>query len=394
MAVENLKNEIIAALPKGFESYSLHEPFFDDKEEAYVLECLKTRWVSYQGRFVKEFEQRLADFCGVKHAIAVSSGTVSLYLALQVLGIGESCEVIIPSLTFVATANAVMQVGAVPHFVDASYQNLGIDALKMDDYLAQIIEFDNAGRAINRKTKRRVKAIIPVHVFGHPVDLEGILRVAQKYNLLVIEDTAEGIGSYYHEKHLGVFGAIATLSFNGNKIITTGGGGAILTNDDTIADRIRHISTTAKIVHPYEFYHDEVGYNFRMPNINAAIGVAQLEKISGFLKQKRQLAEHYKNAFADSKYFDFLSDEPDTRSNYWLQAVLIKPEYAHLKNELLDLLHATKIGCRPIWIPMHMLPMYKDMPQGDLSATNDLHNRVVCLPSSPFLAEKLGGVSL
>lgn len=386
MPVKALMNEIQAALPKGFDSYSLHEPYFDAKEEEYVLECLKTRWVSYQGRFVGEFEQSLAQICGAKHAIAVSSGTVAIYLCLKVLGIEAGSEVIIPSLTFVATANAVMHAGAIPHLVDACPQNLGIDAIKLDDYLAQIVDFDKSGIAINKASKRPIRAIMPVHVFGHPVDLDGIMRVAKKYNLIVIEDAAEGIGSYYHERHVGTFGSIAALSFNGNKVITTGGGGALLTNDDVIANKLKHISTTAKIAHPYEFYHDEVGYNFRMPNINAAIGVAQLQKLDQFLKAKHRLAKHYSEAFAGSEYFDFLSDEPDTCSNYWLHAVLIKPQYAHLKNQLLDLLHSSRIACRPIWMPMHMLPMYKDMPKSDLSCTEDLHNRVICIPSSPFLA--------
>jgi perosamine synthetase len=389
MMVENLKNEIQAALPKGFESYALHEPMFAGKEEEYVLECLKSRWVSYQGRFVKEFEQKIADFCSAKHAIAVSSGTVALYLALKALDIKEGSEVIIPSLTFVATANAVMHTNCVPHLVDANYQNLGIDISKLEDYLAQIVEFDGDGLAINRKTKRPVRAIIPVHIFGHPVDLNSLLKLAQKYNLQVIEDAAEGIGSYYHGRHVGTFGDIATLSFNGNKVLTTGGGGALLTNDDVIAERLRHISTTAKVSHPYEFYHDEVGYNFRMPNINAALGVAQLEQIKGFLEKKQTLAKHYENVFASSKYFDFFSDEPNTKSNYWLQVVLIKPEYSYLKNELLELLHTLRIACRPIWMPMHKLPMYQDAPQSDLSSTDDLHSRVICLPSSPFLVENL-----
>ncbi len=387
MTADRLMNEIQAALPKGFDSYALHEPFFDKQEEEYVLECIKTGWVSYQGRFVAEFEQKLSQICESKHAIAVSSGTVALYLCLKILDIEQGSEIIIPSLTFVATANAVMHANMIPHLVDVCHQNFGIDAVKLDDYLAKIIDFDKAGNAINRMTKRLIKAIIPVHVLGHPVDLEGVIRVAQKYNLLVIEDAAEGIGSYYKEKHIGTFGSIAALSFNGNKVITTGGGGALLTKDDELASRLKHISTTAKVAHPYEFYHDEVGYNFRMPNINAAIGCAQLQKLDRFLIAKRRLAEHYKNAFASSEYFDFLQDESHTCSNYWLQALVIKPQFMHLKNQLLEVLNANRIFCRPIWKLMHKLPMYKDVPKSDLTCAEDLYNRVICIPSSPHLSK-------
>lgn len=376
------------ALPGNYKSYELHEPFFDAREEQYVLDCIKTRWVSYQGEYVKRFETMLAQVCQVNHAIALASGTVALHLALSLLGIGPGDEVIIPSLTFVATANAVMHCGAIPNFVDATYSNFAIDPTKLDKYLERILQFDADGNAINAMTKNRVKAIIPVHIFGHPVDLEALTKIATKYHLLIIEDAAEAIGSYYKNQHVGSVGKLAILSFNGNKVITTGGGGAIITNDDKLAERIRYLSTTAKRPHRYEFFHDEAGYNFRMPNINAAIGVAQLEKLDVFLFKKRKLAEHYSQVFAGNEFFDFLIDEPNTISNYWLNAILIKPEYKQLKNQLLDQLHDKGIKCRPIWNPLHTLPMYKDMPKDSLDCTNDLFERVICLPSSVFLMEE------
>jgi len=375
------------ALPGNYSKYELHEPYFDAREEQYVLDCIKTRWVSYQGDYVNRFETMLAQVCQVNHAIALASGTVALHLALSIIGIGRGDEVIIPSLTFVATANAVMHCGAIPNFVDVAYSNFAIDPEKLDKYLERIIEFDTEGNALNTLTKNRVKAIIPVHIFGHPVDLASLTKIAKKYRLIIIEDAAEAIGSYYKNQHVGNVGKLSILSFNGNKVITTGGGGAIITNDDQLAEKIRYLSTTAKRPHRYDFFHDEVGYNFRMPNINAAIGVAQLEKLDDFLLKKRKLAKHYSQAFARNEFFDFLVDEPNTISNYWLNAIMIKPEYKQFKNQLLDQLHDKGIKCRPIWNPLHTLPMYKDMPKDHLDCTNDLFERVICLPSSVFLMD-------
>jgi perosamine synthetase len=361
---------IKSALPERAE-YQLHEPFFGIEEEQNVTECVKTGWVSYQGKFVTDFEKQLALEFGVNHAVAVSSGTVAQFIALKALGVGAGDAVVIPSLTFVATANAVSHTGATPHLVDASAENLALCPKKLDDYLS----------------KNKVKAVIPVHILGHSADMDALSKVTEKHGVMMIEDAAEAIGAEYKGKKLGSFGKCAALSFNGNKVITTGGGGAVLTNDSELAAHIKHLTTTAKQAHPYEFIHDEIGYNFRMPNINAALGVGQLAKLPEFLRKKAAIAERYKKAFAGNQYFDFFEAPSYSKSNNWLNALILKPEYAKHKNEFLEKLHAAGLKCRPLWKPMHMLEIYKNSPRGDMSVTEDLYNRIICLPSSVGLYE-------
>ena len=385
-----IKKELISilknCLPVGSsEAFSLHEPNFSKTEENNVLECIRTGWVSYQGKFVSEFEEKLAKFCDAKHAVVVSSGTVALFITLKALGIEEKDEVLVPSLTFIATANAVHHIGAIAHFVEVSKESLGIDSDKLDQYLANIGEFNN-GKLINKNTGRTIKAIIPVHIFGHPVDMDKLVKVAKKYSLIIIEDGAESLGSKYKNQQVGAFGEAGILSFNGNKIITTGGGGAIITNSDDLAKDIKHLTTTAKKVHPYEFVHDQIGYNFRMPNLNAALGVAQLDRINYFLEKKRALAMLYIEAFKNSDSFEFVKEPSYAMSNYWLNAITIsKPEQDN-KDDLIQALHSEKIYARPLWRPLHMLEIYRSNPRcSDLSITEDLYNKIICLPSSAFL---------
>lgn len=371
------------------EVYGLHDAYFSHKEEEYLLQCVRTGWVSYNGKFVTDFEAMLAKTCGVEHAIAVSSGTVALHIALKMHGIQPGDEVLTPSLTFVATTNSVHQLGAIAHFVEACDKTLGLDPKKLDKYLQNIAEM-RGSQLYNKQTGRPIKAIIPVHIFGHPVEIDTLLAVAQKYNLIVIEDAAESLGSYYKGKSMGSFGNAAIISFNGNKIVTTGGGGAVLTNDAELAHHIRHITTTAKQNHMYEYIHDEVAYNFRLPNINAALGMAQLEHLPEIIVRKRRLADKFAEVFANSAHYEFISEPANSKSNYWLNAVRIRntSDYAQ-RNKLIEHLIERKIFARALWRPMHMLDIYKNNPRmQDLSITEDLYQRIICLPSSIFLDDE------
>jgi perosamine synthetase len=278
--------------------------------------------VSYNGAYVTRFEEELAAFTGAQRAVAVVNGTAALHLALRLAGVQPSDEVLIPALTFVATANAIAYCGAVPHFVDSETQSLGIDAGKLDVYLDDVAE-QRGDAFFNRRTGRCLRALVPVHVFGHPCDLDALAGVCERFGLAMVEDAAEALGSHYKGTHVGTRGRMAVLSFNGNKIITTGGGGAVLTGDDVLADRIKHLATTAKMPHPWAYIHDEVGYNYRMPNINAALGCAQLEQLPGFLRRKRTLAARYAEAFRDVEGVTFVQEPAWGRSNYWLNALSI-----------------------------------------------------------------------
>ena len=287
--------ELIEALKDLYsgEPKDLHAPHFSGNEKKYLNNCIDSTYVSYVGEYVLNFEKKLCDFTGSKRAVVFSNGTSALQIALKVAGVHPNDEILIPSLTFVATANAVSHLGAIPHFIDSREHDLGIDPSKLQEWLAEICVRKDS-HFVNKHTNRVIRGIVPMHTFGHPSAMEELKKIASDYNLLVIEDAAEALGSYLNGTHVGNFGTAGILSFNGNKIITTGGGGAILTNDDDFADKARHISTTAKQYHRWEFIHDEVGYNLRMPNINAALGCAQMEQIDSFLQKKRKYTPHTK----------------------------------------------------------------------------------------------------
>lgn len=363
----------------------LHEPFFSGNEWKYVKECIDTGWVSSVGKFVDQFERDLEVFTGVKKAIACVNGTAALQICLQLSGVGANDEVLLPALTFVATANAVSYRGAVQHFVECERESLGVDAVKLDEYLNQIsrVEHDSC---YNKFTGRKIGALIVVHVFGHPADMDALLAVAQKYNIPVIEDAAESLGSFYKGRHTGNFGVMSALSFNGNKILTTGGGGAILTNDEELGLKAKHLTTTAKLPHSWRFDHDQVGYNFRLPNINAALGVAQLEQLPGFLERKRNLMCQYRELFSGMKGASFHEEPVYAKSNCWLNAVLLDSDQINYRDEILDCCNQNKIALRPLWTLMHKLPMYLDRPRMELSVAEDLTNRCINLPSSVVLA--------
>jgi aminotransferase in exopolysaccharide biosynthesis len=322
----------------GMKEVGLHEPSFSGKEKIFLQECLESGYVSSIGKFVDEFEQKLAIFTGAKYAICVVNGTAALQIALTIAGVQPGDEVLCPALTFVATANAISHCGAIPHFVDCSPTDLGIDAIKLREYLEFNTE-TRAGVCINKQSKRIIRAIVPMHTFGHPSDLDGLMSVAEDFNLVLVEDSAESLGSFYKGQHTGTFGTLGILSFNGNKIITTGGGGAILTSDETLAKRAKHITTTAKIKHKWEFDHDEIGFNFRMPNINAALGCAQIEELPERIILKKRLFLKYKQAFADVAGVSLFVEPKECSSNYWLQTLVLDREKARFRDEVLETSH-------------------------------------------------------
>ena len=381
-------NALKAVLPAGGAPIPLHEPSFGGNEWAYVKECLDTGWVSSVGKFVDRFEQQLADYTGVKHAVAVVNGTAALHVCLKLVGVEPGDEVLAPTLTFIATANAISYCGAIPHFVDSDEATLGLDPQKLDLYLKEIAEIRPPG-CFNKKTGRRIKAVLPMHTFGHPVDLDPLEEVCRRYRLEMVEDAAESLGSYYKGKHTGNFGKVSALSFNGNKVITTGGGGAIITNDAELGKLAKHLTTTARVPHKWSFIHDQIGFNYRLPNINAALGCAQLEQLPGFISSKRKLAEDYRQAFVGIDGVRFFTESDFAKSNYWLNVLLLDKDIAGQRDFLLDATNSQGIMTRPAWMLMHELEIYKSCPKMDrLSVAEDIEQRLLNIPSSA----KLGGL--
>ena len=368
---------------------ALHEPHFGGNEWAYVKECLDSTFVSSVGPFVERFEADLVAFTGAGHAVAVVNGTAALHVALRLAGVQADDEVLVPALTFVATANAVTYCGATPHFVDSDELTLGLDPFALRDYLGVVAE-ERGGACINCATGRVIRAVVPMHVFGHPVDLDGLLAVAQDYRLAVVEDAAESMGSMYRGRHTGTFGRLGTLSFNGNKTITTGGGGAILTDDPELARQAKHLTTTAKVPHRWEYRHDDIGYNYRMPNINAALGCAQLEQLPALLAAKRRLYDSYAAAFSDAQGIRLVAESAGCRSNYWLQTLLLDESVAVQRDAVLAATNDAGLMTRPIWVLNHRLPAFRDCPSMDLSVAESLESRLVSIPSSAQLAMEAG----
>jgi len=359
---------------------SLHEPRFIGNEWEYLKDCLDSTYVSSVGKYVDTFESKLSEITQSKYAIAVVNGTAALHLALIIAGIKRGEEVLVPSLTFVATVNAISYCDATPHFVDADENHLGIDTKKLTTYLKDTTEIIS-GNCVNKMSGKIIRAIIPMHVFGHPSDIEGLLKIAKDFNLILIEDAAESIGSFYKNKHTGTFGLMGTLSFNGNKTITTGGGGAIITNDIKIAKLAKHLSTTAKIQHRWKFEHDEIGYNYRMPNINAALGCAQLEKLPFILKNKRALFEKYKKSFKDVSGIHLLCEPSYCSSNYWLNTLVFQDGFEVFLEDTLEITNKCGYMTRPIWTPIHLLKPYKHYPRMDLQSTEKLAKKIINIPS-------------
>jgi len=370
---------------------ALHEPDFSGTQAwAYVRDCLDSGWVSTAGQWVSRFEQELCARTGAEHAVAVTNGTVALRLALHLLGVSAGDEVLLPPLSFVATANTVAHLGAMPHFVDVEAGSLGMDPAALAARLEAVAERRESG-VFNRRTGRRLAAVLPVHVFGHPARIHELRALAEAWGLPLVEDAAEALGSWRDGTHCGLFGAVGTLSFNGNKLITTGGGGALLTQSAELAQRARHLSTTAKLPHPWAFEHDAVGWNDRLPNLNAALGVAQLEDLDRRLTAKRRLAERYAAAFENLPSVDLVAEPEGCRSNHWLVTLrFLSDDPALAEAERLQVLeeaHAQGLLLRPVWRLLHQLPMYAQAPRGELTMAEDQACRLLNLPSSPQLLE-------
>lgn len=364
---------------------ALHEPRLAGNEWLYVKECLDSGWVSSVGAFVDRFERELAARAGVGHAVAVVNGTAALHVCLLLAGVRPGDEVLAPALTFIATINAISYCGARPHFVDSDPHTLGLDPAALEAHLRQIAEI-RGGTCVNRHTGAPLRAVVPMHVFGHVVDMAALLAVAERWRLAVVEDAAEALGSSRDGRPAGSFARLAALSFNGNKITTCGGGGAVLTDDEDLARRARHLTTTAKRPHPWAFEHDAVGFNYRLPNINAALGVAQLEQLAGFVAAKRRLAETYRAACAAAG-LAFVGEPAGCRSNYWLNAVLL--DDIGQRDAVLAATNQAGYMTRPAWTPIHQLAIYGDCPRAALPVVEDLAARLVNLPSGAALGERL-----
>ncbi|MCQ8127913.1 LegC family aminotransferase [Methylomonas rivi] len=385
-AQNTLAGQIVSAIREvvGAGPAMLHEPSFNGNEWLYLKECLDSTFVSSVGKFVDRFELELAEFTGAKHAVAVVNGTAALHIALKLAGVTAGDEVLVPALTFVATANAVTYCGAIPHFVDSDVATLGIDAAKLRDYLLSHTE-QRANQCVNRASGRIIRAMVPMHAFGHPVNLDELLAIARDFNLALVEDAAESLGSYYHGRHTGTFGLMGTLSFNGNKTITTGGGGAILTNDVELARHAKHLTTTAKLPHRWEYRHDEIGYNYRLPNLNAALGCAQLEQLPRMLAAKRELFCRYQAAFMQIAGVKLIAEPDQCLSNYWLQTLLLDAERADQRDRVLQASNDAGFMTRPAWALMHQLAPFEECPRMDLSMALSLSRRLINIPSSASL---------
>lgn len=355
----------------------LHAPRFAGNESRYVQETINSTFVSSVGAFVDDFERKLSEYSGVERAVAVVNGTAALHVALKLSNVDVGDLVITQALTFVATCNAIRYCGADPVFIDVDKDTLGLSAGAVQLWLSENAVIED-GLCIHKLTRKVIRACVPMHTFGHPADLDGLVSVCAQWGIILIEDAAESLGSFYKGKHTGSFGLLAALSFNGNKIITTGGGGALLTNLE-LGSKAKHLTTTAKRAHPYEYFHDELAYNYRMPNINAALGCAQMEVLDDYIEKKRHLAKLYKEFFVDTEYVFF--DEPlNCRSNFWLNAIICENE--DHRNELLKYTNNHGVMTRPIWVLMNKLPMFSSCLCGDLKNSEWLEERVVNIPSS------------
>jgi aminotransferase in exopolysaccharide biosynthesis len=362
----------------GKDQVMLHEPVFRGNEKKYLNECIDSTFVSSVGKFVDLFEQRMCEYTGALNAVVTVNGTAALHAALMLCGVEYDDEVITQPLTFIATANAVSYTGAKLLFVDVDRDTMGLSPDKLAYFIKNNCELKKDGYTYNRLTGKRIKACVPMHTFGHPARIEDIAEICLKYNIDLIEDAAESLGSYSNGRHTGLFGKMGILSFNGNKILTTGGGGMIITNDSEIGKHAKHLTTTAKLPHRWEFAHDEVGFNYRMPNINAALGCAQLELLPEFIKEKRIIAETYKNFFNEVG-IDFFAEREGTISNYWLNALILKNREE--RDSFLEETNNNGVMTRPVWTLMNRLKMYKDCYCSNIDNAEWLEERVVNIPS-------------
>jgi len=363
--------------PEGF--IPLHAPVFMGNEKKYLNDCIDSTFVSSVGKYVDRFEEMVAEFTGAKKAIVTVNGTNALHLALLMAGVKTGDEVITQPLTFIATANAISYIGAKPIFIDVDCDTMGMSPNALRTWLKANIKPSIASKPINKSTGKEISSILPMHTFGHPCRIDEIIAIGEEFNIPVVEDAAESLGSYYKGKHTGTYGKLGVLSFNGNKTITTGGGGMILTNDIELGNFIKHLTTQSKIPHPWEYDHDNIGYNYRMPNINAALGVAQMEKLAYYLENKRHVAEKYRYFF-NNMTIKFVDEFSNSKSNFWLNAILLKDR--NQRNEFLQFSNENAVMTRPIWKLMYKLNMFKNCQTGDISNSLYLEDRIINLPSS------------
>jgi perosamine synthetase len=357
---------------------ALHEPRFIGNDRKYVLDAIDSTFVSSVGKYVDQFESMMKDYTGASYAIATANGTSALHIAMILAGVKRDDLVITQTMTFVATCNAISYIGAEPLFIDNDKKTLGLSAAKLKDFLKQQCSVVN-GECIHKPTAKRISACVPMHSFGHPVELEEILDICKAYGIVLVEDAAESIGSKYKGRQTGTFGLVSAFSLNGNKTITSGGGGVVTTNNEKLGKLAKHLTTQAKLPHPWEFNHDQVGYNYRMPNLNAALACAQMEMLDQFIATKRDLAKQYKTLF-DSLGLTFMEEPQNTYSNYWLNNVLFSDRKE--RDAFLEYSNQRKINTRPSWTLMNKLPMFSNSICGDLSNAQELEDRLVSLPSS------------
>jgi len=402
--------DFIRSLYPNRETIPLHEPYFGGNEKKYVLDCIESTFVSSVGKYVERFEEMIRDFTGTKYAIATVNGTSALHIALKLAGVGQGDLVLTQPLTFIATCNAITYCGAEPIFVDIDPETLGMspDSLELwlsantiiqDDacYLKEVQESTNlhelsqieelqesfevnSSKFVKICGLKKIAACVPMHTFGHPCKIDQIIEICNRYHIPVVEDAAESIGSYYKGKHTGTFGKLGILSFNGNKTITTGGGGMILTDDDQLGPLAKHITTTAKKAHPWKFEHDMIGYNYRLPNINAALGCAQMEMLPEILKNKRNTAQIYQSYFKTIADIEFITEPKECISNYWLNAILLKN--VEEREAFLEQTNSQKVMCRPAWILMNKLKMFNQCLKAEIPMSELIESKLVNIPSS------------
>jgi len=376
--VNQIITDFIHKLYKTDDFIALHEPHFLGNEKKYLNECIDSTFVSSVGKFVDRFEDEFAAYVGSKYAVACVNGTAALHAALHVAEVREGDEVITQALSFIATSNAISYCGAKPLFLDVANNTLGLSAEALKNFLEQNCEVVD-GVCTNRLTNKTIKACVPMHTFGHPCEIDAIAKLCKEWHITLVEDSAESLGSSYKGQHTGTFGAMGIFSFNGNKIITSGGGGVVVTDDAALAKELKHITTTAKVPHKWEYVHDKMGFNYRLPNINAALLVAQMEQLERFLKDKRQLAQEYETFFEDFDDIAFIKEPKDAKSNYWLNAIILKDKAT--RDTFLEFSNANGVMSRPVWQLLSELKMFKDCYNDGLENSKYFQERVVNIPS-------------
>ncbi len=381
----SLDKQILSILKKNkIKKSSVHEPFFSKLEINNIIKCIKNNDVASSGRETISFSNKIKTFTKSRYVVLVNSGTSAIHLALRSLNIKENDEVLMPSLNYIAAANSTLYCNAVPHFIEISERTLAIDPNKFENYLRRISIFKK-NKLFNKTTKREIKALICLHTFGHPAEIDKIYKICKKFKLYLIEDAAESLGSFYKKKHLGTFGDIGVLSFNANKIITSVGGGAILTSSKIIANKIRKMSNIGKVSHKYKYMYDTLGYNYKLPNLNCAIGLAQLKKINLFLTKKRKLTLKYKTMFSNLNNVTIFEEPLNSKSNYWLQTLILNKRNIKDRESILKTLNKNGYGARPVWQLLHKVNYLKKFPKTNLKISESLSKKIINLPSSSFL---------